>query len=124
MKRDSGSAAPRLLSNIVEGNGARQPGVFPVSLPHDCRFVRCSTPSTRSPGPRPTMNHLVDKRETRIRGMFAHIAPSYDFLNHLLSFNVDRYWRWRTTRLVPPAGTGPVFDLCTGTGDLALAYDR
>ena len=34
--------------------------------------------------------------------MFADIAPRYDLLNHLLSLNVDRYWRWRTTRLAPP----------------------
>src|SRR5438128_2178793 len=67
---------------------------------------------------------LLDKRQTRIRSMFNHIAPSYDFLNHLLSFNIDHYWRWRTTRLVPPAGDAPILDLCTGTGDLALAYDR
>src|SRR4051812_24334429 len=67
---------------------------------------------------------LLDKREVRIRRMFGSIAPSYDLLNHLLSLNVDHYWRWRTTRLVPPAGDGPVLDLCTGTGDLALAYDR
>jgi demethylmenaquinone methyltransferase/2-methoxy-6-polyprenyl-1,4-benzoquinol methylase len=66
----------------------------------------------------------VDKRETRIRTMFGHIAPSYDFLNHLLSLNIDRWWRWRTTRLVPPQGDAPILDLCTGTGDLALAYDR
>ena len=70
------------------------------------------------------MNNLVDKRETRIRGMFGHIAPRYDLLNHLLSLNVDRYWRWRTTRLVPPTGPEPILDVCTGTGDLALAYDR
>jgi demethylmenaquinone methyltransferase/2-methoxy-6-polyprenyl-1,4-benzoquinol methylase len=67
---------------------------------------------------------LLDKREARIRRMFGAIAPSYDLLNHLLSLNIDRYWRWRTTRLVPPADDGPVLDLCTGTGDLALAYDR
>jgi demethylmenaquinone methyltransferase/2-methoxy-6-polyprenyl-1,4-benzoquinol methylase len=67
---------------------------------------------------------LVDKREARIRRMFGAIAPSYDLLNHLLSLNVDRYWRWRTTRLVPPEGDAPILDLCTGTGDLALAYDR
>jgi demethylmenaquinone methyltransferase/2-methoxy-6-polyprenyl-1,4-benzoquinol methylase len=67
---------------------------------------------------------LLDKREARIRRMFGHIAPSYDLLNHLLSANIDHYWRWRTTRLVPPAGAGPILDLCTGTGDLALAYDR
>jgi demethylmenaquinone methyltransferase/2-methoxy-6-polyprenyl-1,4-benzoquinol methylase len=67
---------------------------------------------------------VLDKRETRIRRMFGHIAPSYDLLNHLLSLNIDKYWRWRTTRLVPPNGIAPILDLCTGTGDLALAYDR
>lgn len=67
---------------------------------------------------------LLDKRETRIRRMFDNIAPSYDLLNHLLSLNIDHYWRWRTTRLAPPTGDGPILDLCTGTGDLALAYDR
>jgi demethylmenaquinone methyltransferase/2-methoxy-6-polyprenyl-1,4-benzoquinol methylase len=56
--------------------------------------------------------------------MFGGIAPSYDLLNHLLSFQVDRYWRWRTTRMAPPEGDGPILDVCTGTGDLALAYDR
>jgi demethylmenaquinone methyltransferase/2-methoxy-6-polyprenyl-1,4-benzoquinol methylase len=67
---------------------------------------------------------LLDKREARIRRMFGHIAPSYDFLNHLLSLNIDHYWRRRVTRLVPPGAAGPILDLCTGTGDLALAYDR
>jgi demethylmenaquinone methyltransferase/2-methoxy-6-polyprenyl-1,4-benzoquinol methylase len=67
---------------------------------------------------------LLDKRETRIRRMFGAIAPSYDLLNHLLSLNIDRYWRYRTTRLVPPRSADPILDLCTGTGDLALAYDR
>lgn len=67
---------------------------------------------------------LVDKREAKIRQMFNNIAPSYDLLNHLLSFNIDHYWRWRTTRLVPPVGDGPILDMCTGTGDLALAYHR
>ncbi len=67
---------------------------------------------------------LLDKRETRIRTMFGNIAPSYDFLNHLLSCNIDHYWRWRTTRLAPPRGPAPILDVCTGTGDLALAYDK
>jgi demethylmenaquinone methyltransferase/2-methoxy-6-polyprenyl-1,4-benzoquinol methylase len=67
----------------------------------------------------------VDKRESRIRDMFGNIAPRYDLLNHLLSLNVDRWWRWRTTRLMPPVLDGsPILDVCTGTGDLALAYDR
>ncbi|HVC94281.1 MAG TPA: bifunctional demethylmenaquinone methyltransferase/2-methoxy-6-polyprenyl-1,4-benzoquinol methylase UbiE [Pirellulales bacterium] len=66
----------------------------------------------------------VDKSEARVRRMFGEIAGRYDFLNHLLSLNVDRYWRWRTVRRVPPSGEGPILDLCTGTGDLALAYYR
>src|SRR5256714_4876193 len=77
----------------------------------------------RRTGPRRAAS-LLAKRETRIRRMFGEIAPRYDLLNHLLSLNVDRYWRWRTTRLVPPAGAGPILDVCPGTGDLALAYDR
>jgi demethylmenaquinone methyltransferase/2-methoxy-6-polyprenyl-1,4-benzoquinol methylase len=66
----------------------------------------------------------VDKSETRVRQMFGEIAGRYDLLNHLLSLNVDRYWRWRTVRRVPPRGEAPILDLCTGTGDLALAYHR
>ncbi|HVU90139.1 MAG TPA: bifunctional demethylmenaquinone methyltransferase/2-methoxy-6-polyprenyl-1,4-benzoquinol methylase UbiE [Pirellulales bacterium] len=66
----------------------------------------------------------VDKSEIRVRRMFGEIAGRYDFLNHLLSLGVDHYWRWRTVRRVPPTSTAPILDLCTGTGDLALAYLR
>ncbi len=66
----------------------------------------------------------VDKSEARIRQMFGEIAGRYDLLNHVLSLNIDRYWRWRTVRTVQPMGDAPILDLCTGTGDLALAYYR
>ena len=66
----------------------------------------------------------VDKSRDRVRSMFGQIAPQYDRMNHLLSFQVDRYWRWRTVRKVRPAGNDPVLDVCCGTGDLALAYHR
>jgi demethylmenaquinone methyltransferase/2-methoxy-6-polyprenyl-1,4-benzoquinol methylase len=56
--------------------------------------------------------------------MFASIAGRYDFLNHLLSLNIDRLWRRFTTRAVPPVPGVPILDCCTGTADLALAYDR
>jgi demethylmenaquinone methyltransferase/2-methoxy-6-polyprenyl-1,4-benzoquinol methylase len=66
----------------------------------------------------------IDKSNARVRRMFGQIAPRYDLLNHVLSLNVDRYWRWRTVRRVPPMGAGPILDVCTGTGDLAIAYAR
>jgi demethylmenaquinone methyltransferase/2-methoxy-6-polyprenyl-1,4-benzoquinol methylase len=66
----------------------------------------------------------VDKSAPRVRRMFGEIAPRYDFLNHLLSLNSDRYWRWQTVRRAAAVGNDPILDLCTGTGDLALAYAR
>src|SRR3954453_4278466 len=67
---------------------------------------------------------VVDKSDRRVRLMFASIAPRYAPLNHLLSLNIDRSWRRFTTRTVPPEPGVPVLDCCTGTADLALAYDR
>jgi demethylmenaquinone methyltransferase / 2-methoxy-6-polyprenyl-1,4-benzoquinol methylase len=62
-----------------------------------------------------------------VRSMFGRVAPRYDLLNHVLSLNVDKYWRWRTVRLVRPVLRRPdaqVLDLCCGTGDLMLALER
>lgn len=64
----------------------------------------------------------VDKSGDRVRQMFGEISGRYDFLNHLLSGGTDYYWRWRTVRRCAPEGTAPILDVCTGTGDLALAY--
>jgi demethylmenaquinone methyltransferase / 2-methoxy-6-polyprenyl-1,4-benzoquinol methylase len=66
----------------------------------------------------------LDKSDQRVRRMFASIARRYDFLNHLLSLNIDRSWRTFTTRVAAPEPGAPVLDCCTGTADLALAYDR
>ena len=72
----------------------------------------------------PESADLLDKREVRIRRMFDQVAPWYDFLNHLLSLNIDKRWRAKTVAMVPPIGTDPILDLCTGTGDLAKAYHQ
>jgi demethylmenaquinone methyltransferase/2-methoxy-6-polyprenyl-1,4-benzoquinol methylase len=53
--------------------------------------------------------------------MFDAIAPRYDFLNHLLSAGIDRYWRKRAIRSLGLTGRERVLDVCTGTGDLAIA---
>jgi demethylmenaquinone methyltransferase/2-methoxy-6-polyprenyl-1,4-benzoquinol methylase len=66
----------------------------------------------------------LDKSSDRVRLMFGQIAGRYDLLNRLLSLGIDRSWRRRAVKLVPPAGDAPILDVCTGTADLALAYWR
>jgi demethylmenaquinone methyltransferase/2-methoxy-6-polyprenyl-1,4-benzoquinol methylase len=59
--------------------------------------------------------------------MFGSIAPRYDLLNHLLSFNVDRMWWRRTARRFAAILSRPdtnVLDLCCGTGDMTFALLR
>ncbi len=56
----------------------------------------------------------------QIQSMFNAIAPKYDFLNHFLSLNQDRYWRKKAVRFLDPVSGKRVLDIATGTGDVAL----
>ena len=62
-----------------------------------------------------------------VRDMFTSIAPRYDLLNHLLSFNIDRLWWRRTARVFRHILERPdarILDLCCGTGDMTFALRR
>ena len=64
-------------------------------------------------------------RKVMVESMFDSIAWRYDFLNHLLSFGVDRAWRRKAIRIISHKFTNPVIlDVATGTGDLAIAAMR
>jgi demethylmenaquinone methyltransferase / 2-methoxy-6-polyprenyl-1,4-benzoquinol methylase len=63
----------------------------------------------------------IDKRPTRVAAMFDAIAARYDLLNRLLSAGFDRRWRFRAIRSLQLTGGESVVDVCTGTGDVALA---
>jgi demethylmenaquinone methyltransferase/2-methoxy-6-polyprenyl-1,4-benzoquinol methylase len=54
-----------------------------------------------------------------IRRLFNSVAPSYDFLNHLLSLRRDVYWRREAIRELDGL-QGPILDVATGTADLAI----
>ena len=61
------------------------------------------------------------------REMFTSLAPRYDLLDHVLSFNVDRLWWRRTARSFAHILSRPearALDLCCGTGDMAFALLR
>lgn len=63
----------------------------------------------------------ADKSPARIASMFDGIAGRYDLLNHLLSLGLDRRWRARAVAEMRLADGERLLDLCTGTGDLAIA---
>jgi demethylmenaquinone methyltransferase/2-methoxy-6-polyprenyl-1,4-benzoquinol methylase len=64
---------------------------------------------------------MLDKSPARIATMFDAIAPRYDLLNHVLSAGMDRGWRERAVDALSLSSGARVLDLCTGTGDLAIA---
>jgi demethylmenaquinone methyltransferase/2-methoxy-6-polyprenyl-1,4-benzoquinol methylase len=73
---------------------------------------------------RPMPDPSLDKSAPRIAGMFDAIAPRYDLLNAVLSAGLDRYWRRRAIRSLAFTGTETLLDVCTGTGDVAIAAAR
>jgi demethylmenaquinone methyltransferase / 2-methoxy-6-polyprenyl-1,4-benzoquinol methylase len=77
-------------------------------------------------GTRPAGAETEQQASAWVRGMFGRIAPRYDLLNHLLSMNIDRFWRARTVSRVAHVLARPgaqVLDVCCGTGDLMLALE-
>ena len=67
-----------------------------------------------------------DTKRVYVRRIFSQIAPRYDLLNHLLSFNIDRRWRRRAIAVLEwqRAPAGAYVDLCAGTLDMPAELSR
>lgn len=61
------------------------------------------------------------QKKENVRNMFAGISKRYDFLNHLLSFEKDKYWRRFAVSKLP---RGYIIDVCSGTGDIAIEASK
>jgi demethylmenaquinone methyltransferase / 2-methoxy-6-polyprenyl-1,4-benzoquinol methylase len=69
--------------------------------------------------------NLKGTKKAVVESMFDSIAWRYDFLNHFLSFNLDRIWRKRAIKIISMSHKTPnILDVATGTGDLAIAALR
>ncbi len=83
-----------------------------------------SSEPTINPGAQPSAETTEAAAADHVRSLFNSIAPSYDRLNHLLSFGLDRFW-WRDAArrfagiLARPGAR--VLDICCGTGDMTAA---
>ena len=55
-----------------------------------------------------------------VEEMFDNIAPTYDALNHRLSWDIDKGWRRKAIGLLAPFHPQSILDIATGTGDFAI----
>ena len=60
------------------------------------------------------------EKAQQVEAMFDNIAPTYDTLNHRLSWNIDRGWRRKAIERLVPHKPQTVLDIATGTGDFAI----
>jgi demethylmenaquinone methyltransferase/2-methoxy-6-polyprenyl-1,4-benzoquinol methylase len=61
---------------------------------------------------------MTKESSPSLRSMFEQVSPSYDILNHILTFGLDRHWRRKASRTCLADSPQTVLDLCCGTGDL------
>jgi len=66
----------------------------------------------------------IKEKKKYVRSMFNSIAETYDLLNHVLSFGIDFYWRWRAIKRLKPVNPELLLDMATGTGDFAIAASK
>ncbi len=60
-------------------------------------------------------------KKEQVTNMFDKIAKSYDLLNHLLSFGIDKRWRKKAVNILQQNNPAKVLDVATGTGDFAFS---
>lgn len=72
---------------------------------------------------KPYKNAHGSKKE-QVEQMFDNISGKYDFLNHLLSLNLDKIWRKKAVGFLKDKAVDSVLDVATGTGDMIIPISR
>jgi len=64
------------------------------------------------------------EKAAQVEQMFNNIAPTYDRLNHRLSWDIDKGWRRKAVGQLAPYQPKSILDIATGTGDFAILAAR
>ncbi len=71
----------------------------------------------------PYQDQKAGKKE-QVATMFNNISERYDFLNHLLRYGIDIYWRKQALKFLKKHQPKQLLDIATGTGDFAIAANK
>lgn len=67
---------------------------------------------------------MSEEKKYKVKKIFDDIAEKYDFLNHLLSFGIDKYWRRKALKLTGLNENSFLLDVACGTGDVAIEANK
>ncbi|KMQ49846.1 2-heptaprenyl-1,4-naphthoquinone methyltransferase [Chitinispirillum alkaliphilum] len=65
-----------------------------------------------------------EKKKSYNKWLFSVVAPKYNLVTRLLSFNRDKAWKRVLLQMIPPVGKGVILDIASGTGDIAYGCKK
>ena len=66
--------------------------------------------------------HQGGDKKKYVKQMFNDISGTYDLINIISSFGIDRYWRNRLIHNIKLNSNQKLLDVATGTGDVAFGF--
>ena len=66
--------------------------------------------------------HEGDQKKKYVKQMFNDISSTYDIINIISSFGIDRYWRYKLVNKIKMTSGQKLLDVATGTGDVAFGF--
>ena len=69
-------------------------------------------------------SHTGENKKNFVQNMFDKISSKYDSFNHLTTFYIDKYWRYKFIRLLNVKNKSKIADIATGTGDIIIQISK
>ena len=64
--------------------------------------------------------HTGERKKNFVENMFDKISTKYDIFNHVSTFYIDKYWRYKFIKKLNLKNESHVLDIATGTGDIII----